>query len=36
MEGLDGIRVMEHLSARDEVLTLDGVSLESGVLHQEV
>ena len=27
---------MEHLSAKDEVLTLAGVSPGSGVLHQEV
>src|SRR3954465_4069089 len=36
MEGLDGRRLMENLSARDEVLTLAGVSPGSGVLHQEV
>ena len=36
MEGLDGRRLMEHLSAKDEVLTLAGVSPGSGVLHQEV
>ena len=36
MEGLDGRRLMEHLSANDEVLTLAGVSPGSGVLHQEV
>ena len=35
-EGLDGRRLMEHLSAKDEVLTLAGVSPGSGVLHQEV
>ena len=28
--------LMEHLSAKDEVLTLAGVSPGSGVLHQEV
>ena len=28
--------LMEHLPARDKVLTLAGVSLGSGVLHQEV
>ena len=28
--------LMEHLSARDEVLTLAGASPGSGVLHQEV
>ena len=36
MEGLDGRRLMEHLSANVGVLTLAGVSLGSGVLHQEV
>ena len=36
MEGLDGRRLMEQLPARDQVLTLAGVSLGSGVLHQEV
>ena len=36
MEGLDGRRLMEHLSARGEVLTLASVSPGSGVLHQEV
>ena len=36
MEGLDGRRLMEHLPARGEVLTLAGVSPGSGVLHQEV
>ena len=36
MEGLDGRRLMEHLSAKDAVLTLAGVSPGSGVLHQEV
>ena len=36
MEGLDGRRLMEHLSARGDVLTLASVSLGSGVLHQEV
>ena len=36
MEGLDGRRPMEHLTARGEVLTLAGVSPGSGVLHQEV
>ena len=35
MEGLDGRRLMEHLSAKDEVLTLAGVSPGFGVLHQE-
>jgi hypothetical protein len=35
MEGLDGRRLMEHLSAKDEVLTLAGVSPGSGALHQE-
>ena len=36
MEGLDGRRLMEHLSARGEVLTLASVSPGFGVLHQEV
>ena len=36
MEGLDGRRLMEHLSAKDEVLNLASVSPGSGVLHQEV
>ena len=36
MEGLVGRRLMEHLSARGEVLTLASVSPGSGVLHQEV
>ena len=36
MEGLDGRRLMEHLSTRGEVLTLASVSPGSGVLHQEV
>ena len=36
MEGLDARRLMEHLSARGEVLTLASVSPGSGVLHQEV
>ena len=36
MEGLDGRRLMEHPPAKDEVLTLAGVSPGSGVLHQEV
>ena len=35
-EGLDGRRLMEHLSAKDAVLTLAGASPGSGVLHQEV
>ena len=30
MEGLDGRRLMEHLSAKDEVLTLASVSPGSG------
>ena len=30
MEGLDGRRLMVHLSAKDEVLTLAGVSPGSG------
>ena len=33
--GFDGRRLMEHLSARGEVLTLAGVSPGSGELHQE-
>ena len=33
-EGLDGRRLMEHLSAKDAVLTLTGVLPGSGVLHQ--
>ena len=36
LEGLDGRRLMEHLSAKDEVLALAGVSPGSGVVHQEV
>ena len=36
MEGLDGRRLMEHLSTKDAVLTLAGVSPGSRVLHQEV
>ena len=35
LEGLDGRRLMEHLSAKDEVLTLAGISLGSGELHQD-
>ena len=35
-EVLDGRRLMEHLSANIGILTLAGVSLGSGVLHQEV
>jgi len=35
MEGLDGRRLMEHLSAKDAVLTLVGASPGSGVLHGE-
>ena len=34
-EGLDGRRLKEHLSAKDAVLTLAGVSSGSIVLHQE-
>ena len=36
LEGLDGRRLMGHLSAKDAVLTLAGVSPGSGELHQEV
>ena len=35
-EGLDEKGLMEHLSAKYEVLTLAGVSPGSGVVHQEV
>ena len=33
---MDGRRLMEHLSAKDAVLTLAGASLGSGVLHEEI
>ena len=36
MEGLDGRKMMENLSAKDAALTLSSVSPGSGVLHQEV
>ena len=35
LEGLDGRRLMEHLLAKDAVLTLAGASPGSGVLHEE-
>ena len=36
MEGLDGWRLMEHVSAKDAVLTLAGASPGSGVLYEQV
>ena len=35
-EELDGRKLMVHLSAKDAVLTLAGVSPGSGVLHEEI